>query len=131
MIEKKDSMDQYTFGKITALQPKNVKIDKGSSGLPLFAAEAEADPAQLELIEETHLGFLFQDLLINFAHLIKWEKQTKQEFLENIKETYDISNPRTQLFYQSCERSKFNTIRLNRTKDAVLFNEEKMQHTAS
>jgi len=74
-------------------------------------------------MEATNLNMLFIDQIRNFAHLVTPKKQTKEEFLDTIKRSYDISNPKTNLFYQSCQKSLFNTIRLNRTKDNILFNQ--------
>jgi hypothetical protein len=81
-----------------------------------------AEPFNLRKIEPTNLNMLFVDLIRNFVHLITPEEQTKEAFLDTIKRNYDISNPRTQMFYQACQKSIFNTIRLNRTKDNILFN---------
>jgi hypothetical protein len=73
-------------------------------------------------MKPTNLNFLFQDQLISFAHLIKTEPQTKSEFLGAIKATYCLSNPKTQLFYTSTEKSEFDTIRLSSDRNSVLFN---------
>ena len=70
-----------------------------------------------------NLDILFQSLILNFAHLVKTEAQTKSEFLETIKNNYSLSNPKTHLFYLSTERSEFETIKLNSTKDSILFNQ--------
>ena len=71
----------------------------------------------------TNLNMLFQQLIINFAHLVTTEKQTKEEFLETIKNTYSLENPKNQMFYASCEKSIFETIRLDNTKNQLLFNQ--------
>jgi hypothetical protein len=74
-------------------------------------------------MKQTNLNMLFQQLIINFAHLITVKPQTKAEFLETVKSTYCLSNPRTNLFYQSCEKSEFETIRLSNNQENLLFNQ--------
>jgi len=71
----------------------------------------------------TNLNMLFQQLVPNFVHLITTEEQTKEQFLQSIEKTYDTGNPRTSMFYQSCQRSEFETIRLNRERTTVYFNQ--------
>jgi hypothetical protein len=71
----------------------------------------------------TNLNPFFIDQIQNFAHLVTSEPQTKEEFLSTIKKTYDTSNPKTDIFYQSVKLSTFDTIKLNRTKDSILFNQ--------
>lgn len=71
----------------------------------------------------TNLNYLFIDQLPNFAHLVTPEQKTKSEFLEKLKTTYDTGNPKTQLFYLATERSEFETIRLNSTRNSILFNQ--------
>ena len=73
-------------------------------------------------MEQVNLNSLFAELLISFRSLLTIRKQTKEEFLKDVRETYDISNPKTALFYAACKRSKFNTIRLNMTRTQILFN---------
>lgn len=73
-------------------------------------------------MKATNLNFLFQDQLRNFAHLVTIEPQSKTEFAEKVKSNYSVDNPKTALFYQSILKSEFDTIRLNNTRDAVLFN---------
>lgn len=72
---------------------------------------------------ETNLNMLFQQLIVNFAHLLTVNNQTKNEFIENVKSTYSISNPKTALFVASIQQSEFETIRLNDTRSAILFNQ--------
>jgi hypothetical protein len=72
---------------------------------------------------QTNLNPLFIDQIVNFAHLIKPVPQTKSEFLQTIKSNYDTSNPKTQLFYIATEKSTFENICLNKTRDAILFNQ--------
>lgn len=74
-------------------------------------------------ITPTNLNPLFIDQIGNFAHLITPEPQTKKQFLNTVKSTYSTGNPKTALFYQSIERSAFETIRLNNTRDSILFNQ--------
>jgi len=71
----------------------------------------------------TNLDYLFQDQLRNFAHLIEVQPKTKEEFLKTIADTYSLSNLKTDLFYHSCKRSIFETIRLNDNRDTILFNQ--------
>jgi hypothetical protein len=73
-------------------------------------------------MKPTNLNPLFIDQIINFAHLIKPEPQTKEQFLKTISEAYDTRNPKTELFYQATQRSDFETIQLNRNRDSILFN---------
>ncbi len=74
-------------------------------------------------MKPTNLNILFQQLIINFAHLITVEPQTKVEFLETVKSNYCLSNPKTNLFYKSCEKSEFETIRLSNNRENILFNQ--------
>lgn len=74
-------------------------------------------------MQQTNLNMLFQDQVANFAHLITPQPQTKGEFLETVKRNYDTANHKTNLFCQSIERSEFESIRLNDTRDAILFNQ--------
>lgn len=72
---------------------------------------------------KTNLNMLFQDQIVNFAHILTTSKQTKNEFMSKVKQTYDAGNRKTDLFMASCERSTFNTIRLNDRRDSILFNQ--------
>ncbi len=74
-------------------------------------------------MKQTNLNYLFQDQIINFAHLITPEPQTKTEFLETIKTNYSLQNTKTALFYAATEKSEFETIRLNNTRSTILFNQ--------
>jgi len=74
-------------------------------------------------MKPTNLNPLFIDQIRNFAHLVTIEPQTKEQFITFVKQVYCISNPKTALFVQSIERSIFDTIKLNNTRDAILFNE--------
>jgi len=74
-------------------------------------------------IEKVNINSLFAELITNFNFLLTRKKQTKAEFLQNIKDTYNVANPKTALFYQACERSEFKTVRLNLTKQSILFNQ--------
>jgi hypothetical protein len=71
----------------------------------------------------TNLNFLFQDQIRNFAHLITIEPQTKAQFTQTVKDTYSSSNPKTALFVASIEQSTFESIRLNNSRDSILFNQ--------
>lgn len=70
---------------------------------------------------QTNLNLLFQELIINFAHLITRQPQTKSEFLNQIKKTYCLSNSKTSLFYAATENSTFETIR--KDHQAIYFNQ--------
>lgn len=74
-------------------------------------------------MKPTNLNPLFTSLIYNFAHLVTPEPQTKQEFIETVKKTYSTDNPKTALFVGSIERSEFDTIRLNNTRDSILLNQ--------
>ena len=74
-------------------------------------------------MKTANLNMLFQSQIANFVHLVTTESQTKKEFLNNVKNTYSTGNAKTELFYQSCEMSDFDTIRLNRERTAILFNQ--------
>jgi len=69
----------------------------------------------------TNLNMLFIDQIANFQHLVTMEKQTKEEFLQAIKSTYDTTNPKTELFYQATQRSEFETIRKDHSQ--ILLNQ--------
>jgi len=70
-----------------------------------------------------NLNYLFIDQIPNFAHLVTSEPQTKEQFSQAVKAAYSLDNVKTQLFYQSVQRSTFETIRLNNTRDAILINQ--------
>jgi hypothetical protein len=74
-------------------------------------------------MKATNLNMLFQRMLPNFAHLVTLQPQSKLQFMETLKNNYDIGNPKTNLFYASIVQSEFDTIRLNNTRDAILFNQ--------
>jgi hypothetical protein len=76
----------------------------------------------METVKQTNLNFLFQDQIVNFAHLITVEPQTKEQFAENVKKTYSLENMKVNFFYQSILKSDFETIRLSNTRDSILFN---------
>lgn len=71
----------------------------------------------------TNLNYLFIDLLPNFSHLLTIKAQTKSEFLQTIKNTYSLENQKTKMFFISCEKSIFKTIRLSDNLDSILFNQ--------
>lgn len=74
-------------------------------------------------MKTTNLNYLFTDQITNFAHLVTLQLQAKNEFLAAIKQNYSLDNPKTNLFYISCEKSDFITIRLNKTLSSILFNQ--------
>lgn len=74
-------------------------------------------------MKPTNLNFLFQDQIRNFAHLITSKTQTKNDFLATIKQNYCLSNPKVNLFFIACEKSDFETIKLNNNRDSILFNQ--------
>jgi len=74
-------------------------------------------------MKPTNLNPLFIDQIRNFAHLVTIEPQTKEQFIDTVKQAYDVVNPKTALFIGSVVRSEFETIQLNRTRNAILFNE--------
>lgn len=74
-------------------------------------------------IKPTNLNYLFIDMITNFSHLVTIEPQTKQQFADYVKSVYSIENHKTALFYQSILKSDFDTIRLNNTRDSILFNQ--------
>jgi hypothetical protein len=74
-------------------------------------------------MKQTNLNFLFQDQVRNFAHLVTNETQTKNDFLAAIKQSYCLDNTKVNLFFIACEKSDFETIKLNANRDAILFNE--------
>ena len=73
-------------------------------------------------MKATNLNYLFIDQMRNFAHLVTSENQSKNDFLATIKQNYSLSNPKTNLFFIACEKSDFETIKLNNNRDAILFN---------
>jgi len=74
-------------------------------------------------ITPTNLNPLFIDQIVNFAHLVTTEPQTKEQFLNTVKSTYSTGNGKTMLFYMAIEKSTFETIRLNNTRSTILFNQ--------
>jgi len=73
-------------------------------------------------MQATNLNPLFIDQIRNFAHLLGIKPFTKQEFIEVVKRAYSIKEPKTELFCIAAEKSVFNTIQLNLTRDSILFN---------
>lgn len=73
-------------------------------------------------MKATNLNPLFIDQIKNFAHLVTVENQTKNDFLATIKRNYSLDNPKTNFFFIACEKSDFDTIKLNNNRDAILFN---------
>lgn len=74
-------------------------------------------------MKPTNLNFLFQDQIRNFSHLVTSETQTKNDFLATIKQNYCLNNPKVNLFFIACEKSDFETIKLNNNRDSILFNQ--------
>jgi len=74
-------------------------------------------------MKNTNLNYLFIDQIQNFAHLVNTVPQTKNEFLELIKNTYSLENPKTNLFFIACKNSIFETIRLSNDRNSILFNQ--------
>ena len=74
-------------------------------------------------MKTANLNYLFIDMINSYAHLITIENQTREQFAENVKNTYSLSEPRNSLFYQSILRSDFDTIRLDETRESVLLNQ--------
>lgn len=74
-------------------------------------------------MKPTNLNMLFQDQVRNFAHLVTSENQTKNDFLATIKQSYCLDNPKVNLFFIACQRSDFETIKLNANQDSILFNQ--------
>ena len=71
---------------------------------------------------ETNLDYLFIDQVSNFAHLLKVEAQTKEQFLIKLKQI-NLSNSKVMFFYLSAKRSTFETIRLSDNRQSILFNQ--------
>lgn len=65
---------------------------------------------------------LFQQLIPNFAHLCNTQGHSKEEFLNAIKSTYDLSEPKTMMFYRATEQCTFDNIRISKNRDAILLN---------
>jgi len=74
-------------------------------------------------MKATNLNPLFIDQIRKFAHLVTKEPQTKEQFLVSVKANYSLDNPKTHLFYIATEKSTFDTIQLNLTRDSILFNQ--------
>lgn len=74
-------------------------------------------------MKATNLNYLFIDQITNFAHLVTKETQDKDQFLNTIKKTYCLTNPKTKLFYLACEKSIFESIRLSDNRQQILFNQ--------
>ena len=73
-------------------------------------------------MKPTNLNPLFIDQICNFAHLVTIYPQTKEEFIKMVTSVYSSENPKTDLFIQSIKRSEFENIKLNNTRDSILFN---------
>jgi hypothetical protein len=73
-------------------------------------------------MKPTNLNPLFIDQIVNFAHLVTIYPQTKEKFLEKIKEVYSLENPKNQLFYIAVQKSDFDTIKLSIDRNNILFN---------
>ena len=67
------------------------------------------------------LDYLFIDQVHNFVHLLTVETQTKEQFLMKLRQ-HNLSDSKTMFFYLSTKRSDFDTIRLNETREEILFN---------
>ena len=74
-------------------------------------------------MNQVRINSLFAEQLIDFRHLVTFKKQTKDQFLQKIKETYSLENVKTRLFYAACKESMFNTIRLSILRSRILFNQ--------
>jgi len=74
-------------------------------------------------MNQVRINNLFAEQLIDFRHLVTFKKQTKDQFLQKIKETYSLENVKTRLFYAACKESMFNTIRLSILRSRILFNQ--------
>lgn len=74
-------------------------------------------------MKPANLDYLFQDMIRVFSHLVDTNIQTKEQFCNRITDTYSLSNPKTNLFYQSAMRSEFDTIRLSKDRQSILFNQ--------
>jgi|688.fasta_scaffold00239_17 hypothetical protein len=74
-------------------------------------------------IKPTNLNMLFQQMIINFAHLVDIKPLTKDEFLKKVHENYSLENAKTHLFYHSTIQSEFDTIRLSNDRNSLLFNQ--------
>jgi hypothetical protein len=74
---------------------------------------------------QTNLNFLFADMIGSFAHLLPISGQafTKDEFLAAVKTQYCLSNPKTNLFYMAAQKSIFETIKIDRVGNCILFNQ--------
>jgi hypothetical protein len=73
-------------------------------------------------MKNTNLNPLFIDLIRSYSHLITIENKTKNEFLQIIKNTYSLENQRNNLFYISCQKSEFETIKLTNDRNSIIFN---------
>lgn len=94
-----------------------------TTGYTVESIEQKIESRFLTKVEAPDLNMLFIDQIRNFAHLVTVKPQTKAEFLNSIKSTYSTENPKTTLFYQATQKSKFNTIRLSDDRSQVLFNQ--------
>jgi hypothetical protein len=74
-------------------------------------------------MKPTNLTMLFIDMLPNFSHLITKTPMAKRDFLELIMAIPYKKNPKRVMFYLATKKSKFDTIRLNKTKQTILFNQ--------
>ena len=70
-----------------------------------------------------NLNILFEELISGYAHLVTSKTMTKNDFMDAIKKTYSLENQRNKLFFMACEKSDFDTIRLSKNRDSILFNQ--------
>lgn len=78
----------------------------------------------LTKVEAPDLNMLFIDQIRNFAFLLtSIDPLTKEEFLLLITSVCSLGEPKTALFYEATQKSKFNTIRLSDDRSQVLFNQ--------
>lgn len=73
-------------------------------------------------MKPTNLDVLFMELVSHYSHLLTKEAIKKETFLKILHLVYSMDEPRNKLFYISCEKSEFETIRISENYDSILFN---------
>lgn len=109
--------------KTETVEYKGFAERKISSNYSIKSIENHIKKGLLVKVDVPNLNMFFVDQIRSFAHLVKVENQTKDQFLKSIETTYSTENSKTMLFYQATKMSVFNTIRLSENRSQILFNQ--------
>lgn len=73
--------------------------------------------------KQISLNYLFHDFLPMYAHLLSTSNLTKEELKNRVKQNYSLENPRNLLFFESIDKSEFETIKISSDFKSILFNQ--------